>query len=135
MINNTAYYRVQEAIFKVLYESEELKNMNVSVFDEVPAEEPFPYIVLAEGNESPSHTFCKDGREITFSVHIWSRYKGFKECYLILNEVNKLLDYQDIEIEDFDLIYIRNENSNAIRDQDDRTRHLISDYLVEVRNL
>lgn len=130
---STALLSIQKDIYDSLRINSNLKDLNASVYDYVPVKEDFPYIVIADGTENPENTFNKKGKEVTFRIHIWSRYNGFRECYKIEEEIKKELDFTDISINDYDLIYIKQEDSNSIKDPDGVTRQLVLNYRIIVR--
>lgn len=98
------------------------------VLDHVPEAQAFPYVVVGEFTEAPFHTFGRDGSEITATLHIWSQYRGWKECTEILALMNGVLDNTELEVEGYQVVSVRAEESQTIRDSDGKTRHLVARY-------
>ncbi|WP_299514835.1 DUF3168 domain-containing protein [uncultured Rummeliibacillus sp.] len=54
------------------------------VCDYVPADIPYPYIVIGEPRTDPFTVKNSDIVDVFITLHIWSNYKGKKEAYDIL---------------------------------------------------
>lgn len=130
----TSLYEIQKAIYDVLAGDTNLNNLVTGVFgDDIPEEQDFPFIQITTASEDIFNTFDRQGKETTFTVHIWSQYEGFKECYEIHDRVMELLDYTGITVANFDLVYIRFDNANAITQEDRMTRQIATTYRVIVQ--
>lgn len=66
--------------------------LGADVYDAVPDDADFPYVSIGECTESPNDTMGKTGRDMTITVHTWSRYEGMKEVDQIQDRVDALLD-------------------------------------------
>jgi hypothetical protein len=84
---------VQKAIYRLLSEDEILRQLVTGVFDDVPDEQPFPYVQIGEDEENnkPS-TMLTVGRENVATIHIWSRALGYSEAERIAARVIDVLD-------------------------------------------
>ena len=63
------------------------------------------------------------GAETTINIHIWSRYKGSKETKQIMDKVHDLLHDKSLSVTGVNLINLRFEYSDIMRDPDGVTRH------------
>jgi len=125
----TKLLHVQKAVYGLLSASTLLP----ALYDEVPEETAFPYLTIGEFTEERFDTMGIYGSEITFNLHVWSQYRGFKECYGYLTVIDGLLDYANITSTGFTNIFIRNEMVNTFIDPDGVTRHLVTRYRTVVQ--
>lgn len=130
-MDNTALYSIQKKIVEVINDNTDLEVSGG--FDEVDQSEQYPLIQVGEPIENRFDTFDRKGKDVIFQIHIWSKYQGYKEGYEILDKLNELLDYQDIDIENFDTVYIRADEVNAVRTNRE-FRQIIVNYRVIVQN-
>ena len=63
------------------------------------------------------------GSQITVNLHIWSQYKGSKEAKNIMDRVHTLLHDTSLSVTGFNLINLRFEFADILRDPDGITRH------------
>jgi hypothetical protein len=90
-----------------------------SSYDYVPEGTPEPYIHLDNPTEAPWDCLNDEyGERVTYILHIWSVYRGAKECADIIAHIKELLDNQDLSITGYDHIRTRVDFSNVIRDMD-----------------
>jgi hypothetical protein len=92
------------------------------VYDEPPQEATFPYVTIGEVIPAPFRTHSRDGEELLHAVHIWSRYRGFREGQVIAEAIKPLLDHIDFETTNFHGVALR-EQTLWLRDPDGITRH------------
>jgi len=64
---------VQKAIFTALTAK------GLTVYDEVPTNPSFPYVVIFDAVESADNRLASYGRSNILNIHVWSRYSGNKE--------------------------------------------------------
>lgn len=132
----TALLEVQKAIFDTLTNDATFSALVTGVFDEVPDNRSFPYVTIGDNTtEVPFDTFGRDGKEVTKHIHIWSNYEGFKEAYDILEEMNRLLDNQQIPINQFDTVLVHYVNGNTIAEPLNHIVQLIARYRIIVQNI
>ncbi len=131
----TALLEIQKAVYAKLTGDATLMSKITGVFDAVPQNQAFPYIVIGDGTEITwDHMGGKRGYEVTMTLHIWSRYNGYAEALGILAELNRLLDRAVLVVAGFATVQCAYEWSMPSRDPDGITRHLPARYrlLVEV---
>lgn len=132
---STALLEIQKAVYAKLTGDATLMSKVTGVFDAVPQNQAFPYIVIGDATEVPwDHMGGKRGHETTMALHIWSRYNGFAEALGILADVNRLLDRAALAVTGFATVQCAYEWSTTLRDPDGITRHVPVRYrlLVEV---
>ena len=78
---------------------------------------------MGEDNAVDYDTKTLAGGEITQEIHIWSQYKGSKECKQIMDKVHDLLHDSSLGVSGFNLINLRFEFSDIMIDPDGVTRH------------
>lgn len=124
----SAQLAIQQAVYELLSSDSDLSAKVSGVFDAHPDPQKFPYITLADGYSNQYTAFEHMGEEVFFNVHIWSRYKGFKEAQEISADVNRLLAHQHIAVDEYGEVASFFDSSETLRDIDGLTRHLILRY-------
>ena len=117
-------FALQEALYARLNNDSTLTNTNgASVYDEVPEGSGFPYVVLGETTAIDYGTKDINGSESTVMLHVWSQYRGAKEVKNIMDRVHDLLHDYSMSVSGANLINLRFEFSDLLRDPDGVTRH------------
>ena len=93
------------------------------VFDHVPQDSAFPYVVVGEATSGPFDTKTEDGLDQTLTIHTWSRYRGLKETKEIMAAVADALDDQALAVSGHDLVLLRLTFGATVLDPDGLTRH------------
>jgi len=92
------------------------------VYDWVPENPTKPYIQVTTPTEVPFDCFgCNDiqaGQRVTFTIHLWSAYRGSKETKEIAAHINDLLDHQALTVSGYDHIVTANTMTTDMRDPD-----------------
>ena len=97
----TKLFEVQEAIYARL--TTELGNKVNGVFDYVPEDTKFPYVVIGRVQSTPERTKTTVGERVEVELDIWSSAKGKKETISIVNLIKDALD-EELSIPGVDLI-------------------------------
>lgn len=129
---SSAFFAIQQAMYSRLTQDADLMNRINGVFDEVPQDQPFPYVTIGEATSVPNRTFDRFGEDCTITLHIWSRYKGFKEAAEILDEMNRILADAVFTVPGWETEGCYYEFSETIRDPDGITRHVPVRYRVKL---
>ena len=108
-------FALQSSIYSALNVSAITSTLSCGVFDEVIEGNSYPFISLGEETVEDFST--------TINIHIWSRYKGSKETKLIMDKVHDLLHDINLNVTGVNLINLRFEFSDIMRDPDGITRH------------
>lgn len=109
---------IQQAVFDRL-----ASDSSLTVYDHVPEDAAFPYVVIGEDTHVPFDTDDSLGAESTVTIHVWSRYRGKKEAKEIQGIIYDALTRQELTIDGYDLITIEFEYSDVLLDPDGITRH------------
>lgn len=114
---------LQQKVFDVLKDDNELQGYIDGVFDHVKDNFNRPYIVIADDNfgDFSGHTF--DGFEGELRIHTWAESRGHFEVKRIQNRVYELLHNYDPAITGFCTISFRCTLTEVELDPDGRTYH------------
>ena len=117
-------FALQSAIYSALNGDSNLTStLGASVFDDVTEGTSTPFITIGEETATEFDTKDLAGSENTINIHIWSEYKGSKETKQIMDRVHDLLHDSSLSVTGFNLVNMRFEFSDIIRDPDGVTRH------------
>ena len=117
-------FALQSTIYSTLSGDSNLTTtLGASVFDDVPESTSFPYVQIGEDNVTKFDTKDVNGSETTLTLHIWSEYKCSKETKQIMDRVHDLLHDSNLSVSGFNLINLRFEFGDIMRDPDGKTRH------------
>ncbi|PAN01041.1 hypothetical protein CJI59_13845 [Streptomyces sp. Alain-F2R5] len=123
---------VQAALYARLKGDATLTGEISGVYDYVPEDVPYPFVVIGEATEVPDNWHGGFGRETVVTLHVWSRYQGYAQVLRIGARVTALLDHQPLTIEGLDHIATRFEFSQTLTDPEPPgdIRHLVLRYRV-----
>lgn len=130
---SSALLSIQKTVFARLRADQDLMMKITGVFDEVPRDQLMPYVTVGDATSSPFRTMSRFGEEVTITLHIWSQYNGFKESLEILEDLNRLLADQELEVTGYDTVACFYEFSETIRDPDGITRHVPVRYRIKLQ--
>jgi len=116
-------FQLQTAIYTALNVSAITTTLGCGVYDEVIEGNTYPFISLGEETTIDYSTMTAVGSETTINIHVWSQYKGSKETKEILDKIHDLLHDINLTVTGFNLINLRFEYSDIMRDTDGVTRH------------
>ena len=121
---SSASWALQQAVFATLCMSDNIKEIvgdPPRVFDAVPRDAVFPYIVVGEDGESNWDTATDAGSEHTLAIHVWSRAGGRKEIKLAAEAVRQCLDGAQLSLDGHTLVDLRYLRSEFARESDGET--------------
>ena len=116
-------FALQSSIYTALNVSAITTTLACGVYDEVVECNSYPFITLGEETAIDYSTNNLVGAETTINIHIWSRYKGSKQTKQIMDKVHDLLHDVSLSVSGVNLINLRFEYSDIMRDPDGITRH------------
>lgn len=117
-------FALQTTIYSTLSSDNTLTStLGSGVYDEVVEGATYPFVALGEETAIDYSTKNTNGGETTINVHIWSQYKGSKETKQIMDRIHDLLHDSNLSVTGFNLINLRFEFSDIMRDPDGVTRH------------
>jgi len=122
----SSLWPLQQAVFAALGGDPALKALigdPARVFDHVPANSAFPYVVIGEATARDWDTKTDDGMEQTLTVHTWSRARGAGETKQIMAAIIDTLDHAPLVVAGHALVLIRFEFTQTLVDPDGLTHH------------
>lgn len=137
-MSGSAFWPLQVAVRDKLLADSALMTKISGVFDEVPKNPDgtiipkFPYVTIGEATSVPYRTFNGFGEECTITLHIWSRYAGFKEAAEILDDLNRILADTVFSVPGYEMEGCYYEFSETLRDPDGITRHVPVRYRIRL---
>lgn len=101
------------------------------VYDNVPTGTTYPYVVIGDDTQAPNDTMGTTGRDLTLTIHGWSRYVGRKQVKEIMDRVDQLLDRWTPTLTGWGAVQMLNDyGPESFLDPDGITRHGVSRYRV-----
>lgn len=98
-----AFIPTQSAVFSRLLATESVTNLvkqtvndkqYKGIYDYVPDDAPYPYIVIGEPRTDSFGIKNSDIVDVFITLHIWSNYRGKKEAYDILTACHEAFLYK-----------------------------------------
>jgi hypothetical protein len=99
----SASWALQQAVFATLSADSAVHSL-AGIFDAVPRNAAFPYIVVGEAAETPQNSADGDLSEHTLQIHIWSRGGGHREIKQLSQAVREALDGASLNLNGHSLI-------------------------------
>lgn len=123
---------VQQAIHDRLTGDSQLKDAITGVFDYVPEQGVYPFVVIGEAVETPDNRHGGFGRQTVVTLHVWTQYRGHAQGLRIGARITELLDHQPLTITGLDWIATRFEFSQTLTDPEPPgdIRHLVLRYRI-----
>jgi len=116
-------FALQSSVYTALNVCAITSTLSCGVYDEVVEGNSYPFITLGEETAIDYSTNNLVGAETTINIHVWSRYKGSKQTKQILDKIHDLLHDVSLTVSGVNLINLRFEYSDIMRDPDGITRH------------
>jgi len=108
----------QTAIYKLLKD-----NMTVPIFDETPKDQKLPYVVLEDLSVVPLIDKNSSGYEVSIRIEVWSDYKGNKQVNDLVVAIFNILQYNKLELENFNQILVEIQIGDIVKEPDGLTRN------------
>ena len=125
-----ALWPLQQAVYAKLTGHAPLMALVTGVYDEVPENVAHPYVSLGSITENVDDAHNQRGLEASVVLHVWSKYRGFKQAAQILSELDAALDRQPLTVAGFSDVSIAHQTHNQVRDPDPDIRHINVSYRV-----
>jgi len=116
-------------------------HISANVYDDAPflpegmPVADFPYVVVGNDTMAPFDDDSNVGANITITLHIWSRYQGFKETKRIMGEVREILNRATLSKVGYCVIDSLQEFSDASIDPDGKTRHGVMRFRLTIQEV
>jgi hypothetical protein len=131
----TSTLQLQQALYSLLSTDTLLLTLTTAVYDQVPEDAAFPYIVIGDVSEVPLDSFAKMGRVATLTLSILSTAFGFKEALLIADRLDALVNRAVFAFTTYASVYSLYKSLNATRMGDGITRKVDMKYDVFAETL
>lgn len=134
MASTDILWEFQASLTTILTHDTTLMTTVKGVYDLVPQNQVYPYVVIGESTEKQSDVLNSNqnprGFLVTTTLHIWSQYSGFKEALQIKRRIYELLHRNEtaIALNGFTCTWIMHDFSTSLRDPDGLTRHVPTRY-------
>jgi hypothetical protein len=125
-----AAWPLQQAVYAKLTGHAPLMALVTGVYDEVPETAVHPYVSIGSITELVDDAHNQRGLETSVVLHIWSKYRGFKEAATILTQLDAALDRQPLTVAGFTDVSIAHTQHTQVRDPDPDIRHINVSYRV-----
>jgi len=117
-------FALQERLYTTLNSDSNLTStQGAAVYDEVPENASFPYVQIGRETSADYSTVDVTGSEVTINMDVWSQYKGSKEVKNLMDRIHTLLHDSSLSVTGHNLINMRLEFIDVLRDPDGITRH------------
>lgn len=106
------------------------------VYDQrAPEGRPEPYVLVGDHLSIPDNTHTTAGRDVTVTIHIWTRVRTNQQGQEISAAVSALLDHQVAALNDViaghKIVAIRQTFDQALTDPDPELRHHVLRFRVQ----
>jgi hypothetical protein len=88
------------------------------VHDAPPGEPAFPYVTIGDTRVSDWSTGTETGAEHRLTLTVWSRERGKRECYAVMEAIEAVLHDAALTLEDHTLANLRFEFADVTRERD-----------------
>ena len=111
------------------------------IYDGVPQDSVFPYVVIGDDTVRPFDTMTEDGAEATLTIHTWdspdadSDQIGFSTTKQIMSAIVDALDQATLSVTGHTLVLLRFEFSHTFLDPDGLTRHGVQRFRALTQKL
>ena len=102
-------------------------NISAAVYDNVPENVTKPWVTIGEATGIPDNWHGGFGWDITVTVHVWTKSRGFKSALDIAAEVIAIFDHQLESLAmgaSWSVVSIRFQQIQTLRDPDPEIRHV-----------
>lgn len=106
------------------------------VYDNVPSDAVFPYIVVGEFQTVDDSADCVDGAEIFIPLHVWSRAVGQVEAKRVASDLRSSLHNAELDLgPHWNFLLIEHRSTLVLKDPDGVTTHAVVNFraLVDAR--
>lgn len=112
-----------------------------AVLDEVKEGQPFPYVRVGDHLSTPSGDHTRFGRQVTMTLHVWTKVQSMGPGQTIADRIVALLDHQHDALSALmaphghRCVLIHWQFGQAIDDTDPEIRHHVIRFRVETQQL
>jgi hypothetical protein len=119
-----ALLSLQKKIYQLLEEDDEItSDYKCRVFDHVPDNVGYPFIVIGDDSFDDFSSHTTDGFAVTMTIHTWTQGEGKKRCKEIQSRIYEIIHKADLELAGQKTVSLRAGLTTTILDPDGRTYH------------
>ena len=96
---------------------------NNKIFDNVPQDTTYPYVVLGNITALNRGTKTLDGNDYVLDIDVWSTYRGKKEISEAMERIYELLHDTTYSVSGADMVVSQVRNTITLVENDGITRH------------
>tara|TARA_R110000824_G_scaffold290624_1_gene479147 strand:+ start:257 stop:664 length:408 start_codon:yes stop_codon:yes gene_type:complete len=96
---------------------------NNKIFDNVPQDTTYPYVVLGNITALNRGTKTLDGNDYVLDIDVWSTYRGKKEISDAMERIYELLHDTTYSVSGADMVVSQVRNTITLVENDGITRH------------
>lgn len=79
------------ALYKLVAGDASMRQLSRVYDSYAPTDAVYPYTILGEWTEVPDDILTRQGRQVTVTIHVYSRYQGSAEIKKIVNRLTQLI--------------------------------------------
>ncbi|MEU5950325.1 DUF3168 domain-containing protein [Micromonospora sp. NPDC047465] len=132
-VSRSPLHAVQMALYRRLKDDPALTALATGgVWDEVPEGTPYPYIRIGDHLSTPDNDHGGFGREVTVTIHVWTKARGNSQGQGIAGRIGELLDHRprDLAVVGHRVVSIRQEFDQAFPDANPELRHHVIRFRI-----
>ncbi|WP_202078270.1 tail completion protein gp17 [Caldalkalibacillus salinus] len=131
----SALLNIQLALEQTLKDDAALMSKITGVYDHVPPDANYPYVVIGEATEEPLNTFAQGGMQVLAVIRIMSGALGYNECFDILKTVNDCLNQQPLVVDQYETISSVYQNAETVVEEPTDARQVQAIYRIVVQKV
>lgn len=98
------------------------------VYDSIPKNADFPYVVVGDDQVIGDDTDCGDGSEVICRIHGWSRAVGYPEVKAIAANIRQRVMSTNFALTGFTVDVVEFLQTQFLKDPDGLTRHSVTEF-------
>lgn len=123
----SAQWELQKAIYSKLAGA-----LSVSVFDDVPQDEPAPYVTIGAATFADFSTDERTGFDCTYTIHVWSDNEGTREAKQLQGDIYTALNRVELAVAGYTVLDPEFEFSDVLDDPNGITRHGVQRFRIKL---
>ena len=118
-------FDIQSAIYTILNGDSTLDGIvgNNKIFDNVPQDTAYPYVVIGNINVVNRGTKSLDGNDYNLDIDVWSTYRGKKEISEAMERIYELLHDTTYSVSGASFVNSQVRSTITLVENDGLTRH------------
>ena len=135
-MTSETFWHLQSALYSKLTENAALCSLLAAgsggVYDEVPRDAVFPYIVIGDMSSLPEDTQDSRAEDVRMTLHIYSRSAGQRECKQVIDAAAAALEDGALNIAGHVAVLCRRVSASCLLMADGETRQGLLEYRLLV---